>query len=387
MNLTELIKDRDYKEHIVNTFRIPTEIVKAATEAYNENPSLTGNAFEIFFEMYLDNTKIPAEQRFRENISEANRHVQRFKAGRLLDQSKGLLFNLLEHSDFEERADKLFNKVNSIINSEFSETEKLYLCSLIQWENENKIPYLRFDSVVLYKIFSHLIKIEKDCGINLYPFNGANIIICGVDALKAFYFENLRMFLHSANKFKKSKSITTDFVSNLLYFSSISSRFFSGSPIAIEGFSPSYINYVSDLLCNCLKSGISRGRLVRKPKLHFNKVLATPDFLVDGVLYEVKTSKKTCKQDYLQAVSYLLFAQLEDNRLCYGDIQEIRLYYPLLNYRTSITLQNIGFKASHMPQLIKYIKKAKANEDAALNEKIERLKAQIQKEQTRRAKR
>lgn len=349
MYVTELIKYKAYREFLIKRFPIPEVNINAVSRAANMNPSLTGNAFEIYFRL-INTKKNKLEQQFQFEYKQAEKNISSIyrKAGpgvTLLGKDCG----------YVELSEAAYQNKIPIVKKILSATSCLA-----------KGQYHGVRSITITKdLFFHInlfADIKRATDLIVYPYNQQDIIIYDVESLAKYYLGVLERFKVQATTFFQDKRLTKSFVKTILSFSHISHPFFSASaPLKNLKFETAYLSFVFKHFNSfCKNFQRIKGKLIEKPSLACFRLLATPDFLLKDKILEVKTSQKFSKRDYLQALSYLIFAQYPENKMTYGKINSAVIYYSLVNQQVEINLKDLKitqFDLDTIEAIIKQFKK------------------------------
>lgn len=348
MYVTELIKYKAYKDFLLKRFPIPEVNISAVGQAANMNPSLTGNAFEILFRL-INTKKNNLQQHFQLEFKQAEKSISSIYRRTSLNVTllgKDCLYIQLSKEEYQ-------NKI-PIIKKILSGTSCLA-----------KGPYRGIRSIMVTKDLIFYLdlmgEVNKATDLLLYPYKQLDTIIYDVESLANYYESVIEEFTIHATAFVQDKRLTKSFVKTILSFSHISHPYFSASePLKNLKFESAYLTYINktfNFFCKNFQRG--KGKLIEKPSLAYSRILATPDFLLKDKILEVKTSRKFSSRDYLQALSYLIFAQYPENKMVYGKINSAVIYYSLVNQQVEINLKDLKitqFDLDTMEAIIKQFK-------------------------------
>lgn len=328
MFLTDFIKHKPFKEFLIEIDAIKKTPIKWELENRNLNPSLTGNAFELFFELALSKKRI--EALFQKQFEYAQKNIRNISElkeeyGCLAPKSYNIIKKGLSNLDLVNRTTKPYTKSPVIV-------EKGVGC--LQWLEIS-------DQVIQY--IEIIVELKKKTGFSLFRYPGKIFVINQLSVVK-YYQQVVKDFAIEADSFTKSRKISKKFTRLILQFSHISHPFFDRYfPLKNTSFVNSYLNYVHELFSSfCQNLPNLKGKITCKPSLAYQKIRATPDFLIGQKIIEVKTSKKPSKQDLLQAIAYLLFAQSKENKRNYGKVESVTIFYAQCNQSISFSLNDLN---------------------------------------------
>jgi hypothetical protein len=350
MFLTDFIKYKPFKEFLNEISAIKEVPLKSELGQENLNPSLTGNAFELFFELALSTKKV--EVLFKEQFECAQKNIYNLTKLKEIHHTVDTHLSIILNGC---SAPKKFN----ILKTELS---KLYVV------NSTTKPYTKSSVIVRKGIrpfqwleisrgisqhFEIMVELNKKTGVLLLPRMGKNILVINQLGIIKHYQQVIKSFAIEADSFTTSRKISKKFTRILLQFSHISHPYFNKNlPLKNTFFVSSYLNHVHKLfsaLCNNLPN--LKGEIVRKPSFAYQKILATPDFLIGQKILEVKTSKKPSKGEFLQAIAYLLFAQSKENRRYYGMVESVAIFYAQCNETISFSLNELKLNKQSFKRL------------------------------------
>ncbi|WP_132053143.1 hypothetical protein [Pseudocnuella soli] len=343
MHVSGLIESKEYRDFLSKRFPITLPAYTRVAKYTNVNPSLTGNAFEILFEL-VNHSKSNLKKQFEVQFKQAEEIIADIQKVRKIETCLGKEYSFIKLSKEDYKS-----KVG-IVKQVFSET-----CCI---SKEKKLPvkFLEISSSVK-NYFPFLGEVRRATSLLLYPYNGLSTIIYEADSVAKYYKGIQDRFLTQAETFRKDRQLTRSFVKTILLFAHISHPFFIASePLKNVSLDVQYINqtfkHFSLFFAN---SQTFKGKLIRKPSFACHGILATPDFLYKNKIIEVKTSQKFSRRDYLQGLSYLLFAQFPENRSIYGKIDSVVIYYSKLNQQITIHLKDLEIDSSVLQLLAKEI--------------------------------
>lgn len=343
MFLTDLIKYPPYKEFLINNFPKPITPVMKEKQVPNSNPSLTGYAFEILFHLIKSNN-LEIEKILESQFKAAEKNLK------FLNEKK---INLSGHKN------KRYIKVRSIVYTEALKEIKLII----------KLPGHYFEkniterSVEIYNYsILNLYDLQKKIGLPILNNEGQNILIYDGEILHKSYKSFFEKFKKEASLFLASNLITKKFTLVLLQFTHLSSPYFRlCEPISNIKFNPQYLSYIFNHFKDFAnQTQIKTDSITTKPSLTYLGIKATPDFLINQKLSDLKTSKSFFSSiDYFQAISYLIFAQQEDNIKKFGIINSIIIYYSCFNKQIEIAMKDFKYNSKIKKELNEIIVKFK----------------------------
>lgn len=340
MILTDFIKYKPFKEFLNEIHTIKKVPFKCELRNENLNPSLTGNAFELFFELAISKERV--EVLFKEQFECAQKNINKLSGSKEISSTVGNHLSIVLNECSAIKRYKTIKKELSKISIVNTTTKPYTKSPVIVRKGVGSLQWLEISD----RIVQHMAIIEilnKKTNVLLYPWMGKNILVINQLSIIKYYQQVIRGFTIEADSFTNSGIISKKLTRLLLQFSHISHPFFNRDlPLQNTTFAWSYLNHTHKLFssfCNNLPD--LNGEIVRKPSLAYQKILATPDFLIGQKILEVKTSKKPSKIELLQAIAYLLFAQSKENWRYYGKVESVDIYYAQHNQTISFSLDEL----------------------------------------------
>ena len=345
--LTELIKNKQYKDLLLKHFPKPVVKIKSANclkdrvQCVNSNSSLTGNSFEILFRLFNLSNLSCLENEFSWELERADANIKK-----LCIEEKNVLHILFSNLVLVKQSKIDYKYKIKVLR-------KILHADNIVRENKSGVKFIEIKSneVIRFNSLELGSQIEEACGWNLhyYLYEGINVIIYDEDSLGAFYGKAVDEFREQCQQYLINRIITKSLISRILHFTIISSQFYQlSNPIKNIKFDSSYLSYLNNTFTafNGQYKRI-RGKLLTKPSLKSYGILATPDHIVKDKILELKTSQRFfSNSDYLQALSYLIFAQHETHRKEYGEINSVEIYYCYFNQSVKINIKEISLNNS-----------------------------------------
>lgn len=350
MFLTDFIRYKPFNEFLNEMHAAKVVPLKCELENDNLNPSLTGYAFELFFELVLRKTKV--EVLFKEQFECAQKNICKLSELKEIHSTVGTYLNVVLNGRL---ATKRFNIVDAELSKLYfiNRTTKPYTKSpIIVGKGVSSFKWLEISDEIIQHL-EIIVALKKNTGVLLLPRMGKNILIINQLCITKHYQQVIKNFAIEGDHFIRSGKISKKFTRLILQFSHISHPFFDKHfPLKNTSFVSSYLNHVHKLfssLCNNMPD--FKGDIIRKPSFAYQKILATPDFLIGPKILEVKTSKKPTKGELLQAIAYLLFAQSNENRRLYGKVESVTIFYAQYNETISFTLDELKLNKQSFKKL------------------------------------
>lgn len=339
--VTTLIKNQQYKDLLLEHFPKPTFNIKnqncfdGSGKLVNSNPSLTGKSFEIFFRIFGLKDSSGLENEFYWEYDCANKNIS--KLCKVEKKESATLFSsvvLIKQSkiDYKYKIDIL---------------KKILPVSNIVLHKKSGVRFIEITSKKIeYNSFKLSSKISKACGLEVtsYFYQGYNVILYDEDSLGLYYKKVVAEFREECRKFLINRTITNGLIKCILSFSVISTQFFPiSNPIKNLKFEANYLSFLNFMFSAFNKKYKKiKDILITQPSLECYSILATPDHIVKDKILELKTSQRFfSNEDYLQGLSYLIFAQHPNNVKKYGQINSVEIYYCCFNQSVKIHIRDV----------------------------------------------
>jgi len=343
MYVTKLINEKKYRDFILDRFPKPkgTKDLIPKSNLIN-NPSLIGNAFEIYFKMILKNN-FNSKINFKEEIDSANFNLKWF------DKSDSLF------SDSKEGRHITINKFQyqttvKLVKETFEKNEyKIFLTGGI-----NRIE-------VSVDRWLELFAFQKTSGLPVMnSFSGNKFIIYCKEDISNYLKNSLVQFKIGIKDFTKTNTLTIDLLASMLTLANITNQFFKISPVKNFTFPKSYLNELKVSFCKSsipLES-LNGGKFWFKPDFRWQRILARPDCIVGDTIWELKTSKDYLStKDYLQGITYLLFGNQKEIIDEFGTLRKLIIYYPFIGKQFEINFSDIKLNKTDQKKFSSMVKK------------------------------
>lgn len=347
---TELVKFKKYKKVLEEIFRKPEISISKIESTSAENPSLTGYAFEILFSI-CQLKRNNFEEAFQVEFDRAEENLKKLNSPiRPGNNCKN------EKLFFAIQGKEKYNRILSIIKKLIGKKS----ASII----EQKSSFRYFE--LSYDLLRHpLLTMEMVRKTGIYPFspyaNIKRIIGFETESSVAYLKEIPKLFKDEVIAFYKTGECSKSFVRTILLFTQISHQF--ASPMVFDCLFPSK-GYLKETTRQfqyfCKNHSLIKGKLRRTPNLDLLEIKARPDFLINKKLYEMKACKKFSMSEYLQALTYLIFAQQPENREIYGEVKSIILYYVLTNQKIEIRTKDLNLAENTWDKIVPAVQRYKS---------------------------
>lgn len=313
MFVTNLIKDKKYREFILRRFPKPKG--SKAGESVMTSSSIVGNAYELYFRIFiLNNTKRKIV--LDEILANGKRNLRQFSdIEDLYSDQKSIRNIYINESRFRE--------IKKIINRRFS---------------RGTYNLLRTKEIRRYQVSAQsaltLFQFQKDSQLPVLNSLSGNpfTIYCKNDIIDNFE-KALSKFKQEIKDYSVNSPLNASRLSTILEVANVSNPFFLINPV-IHFFSNPILKKMA-VSFNQIRNPYPERNISAvfyKPSLMWQKVRARPDFIIDNCILDVKTGKSYLPtNDYLQGISYLLFAQRSALQNHYGEIEKLQIYYPFIN--------------------------------------------------------
>lgn len=348
MYVTELIKYKEFKSYLVERFPKPALSFRTGLKLNNENPSLTGHAFEILFSLACIK-KTSLNTHFSDDYLRAGKNIASLRKSEKIGiyiRKSNLLIGL---------TDKDYKSKVPLIKTILKET------TWMKKENNKILKSIRVSKDIICSLPLIFEIIKKTGLVLLYPSQQMDTIIYNQESIANFYEKVILNFKKQSLAFVEDKILTKQFTKTLLFFTEVSSPFFSkGTLLNSTTLKNAYLNQTFKHFKFFCKSftGLN-GKVIKKPSLRCYGILATPDFIIKDKIIEVKTSQKFSSRDYLQALTYLIFAQNPEHIAVYGPIRSAIIYYSRFNKQIEIKISELSFDAASYRVVERITKKFK----------------------------
>lgn len=377
MNATELLKHKEVKKFLLEAFPKPIldrkEIFPEISTLENKNPSLTGNSFEFFLRILNTPTHLKIGNEFEEEINTALKNIKRIQ--KLTNTRIAFKDHIKIYLSDKEYEKKLAIIRRILINNHVSikEVSKKFKYSIIE-----NIENLEVSFKIIEKTDLVLADILHSFGFGgMWKDMKPDTILVDKNSLYNYLKYFIETFEDKCTVFVQKKMLDKEFVNLLLEFTQISSQFYSNIDV-VKGlhFEQAYVDYVFNLFKIIYeKNDFQKKKLLCKPSLRSLGILATPDFLVDDRILEIKTSKYFFStEDYLQGLIYIILAQQKQNKKRWGVIREIEIFYPVFNKSIKLKLKE---NDNRIKPALNFLKEYSTDEP---KRKLKRLKERMVKE-------
>lgn len=329
---TNIHEDPSVKRILLTVLPKPKNLYvhKKKHELKNPNPSLIGYSFETFFKVKSCSAKTYMKK-FENEFLQAKKTIERIR-------NKRPEINAYSNDTILFLTKKEINFFLETIRS----TKCEHNFSLIK--SKNSISFIKKNGKIQQIDFKVFYEIWKNTKVDILK---PNLIIIDKESLAKFYESVILKFVSQTKTYLNTKKITIKYIEILILFTNINSQFslLSHPMRSIEG-----IKTLSKYLMVLIKSSNKKidsfkGKILCKPSLAAYQTLATPDFIIGNEIFEIKTSNSILSQDdYLQCLIYLIFSQTEENKLYYGKIEAVNIYYALHDYNVQIKFAQIQNK-------------------------------------------
>lgn len=316
MFVTTLIKDTKYRQFILQRFPKPNgqKNHKSILSTYN-NPSLLGNAIEVFIKLTL-----------ARKINTINLNAEFELISSNIDwylKKENLIYDSNEIRYFITKNDNL-TKAKKIIKEVFaSET--------FQITNRNRVKGLE----VFKFTFSDLMKIYSEIPLPINKISGLKpFVIESKEDSDKYIVDKQYVIKKDIETFIVNGKVTVQLINSIFQFTKLSSQFFPSAPTLSLQISKEIMSelkiHLTSLSNKIMVSDWQR--VIFKPDLSWKKIRARPDLLINNCIYEIKCSKSYLSTDnYLQCMTYLIFAGQRINPEKFEQVEKAILYYPLLD--------------------------------------------------------
>ncbi|MBK7307642.1 MAG: hypothetical protein IPI88_11830 [Chitinophagaceae bacterium] len=211
MYVTNLIKDKKYREFILSRFPKPRGT--KTEETLIQSSSIVGNAFEIYFKLVI--SKITeSEIDFDEELSTAQSNINRLvKRESLSTDQKGVRIVYVKQ--------KYLKKIRKLVTATFEK-------EVYKFIKPNGVFRIEVFEKNVLKIFSF----QTQSNLNVMnSFHGNNFTIyCKEDVLKEVA-NGIDRFKKEIKFYTSNFSLTTELLSSILQIANISNKFFILKPV------------------------------------------------------------------------------------------------------------------------------------------------------------
>lgn len=317
MFVTTLINRKWYKKYLLKRFPKPIgSNVNETIIDIEENPSLYGAFFEIYFQLcVLRQSNINVD--FGHYIESANENIKRYQRSKynICDRVK-----IREISLNEDEFKKAIIEIKNEFPSGLYKVSKRKGISKVAVFEKDELRLFKFQHKTGYKI--------------LNSFKGNEFIFYNASDVVVQLNKYVSDFIEIIDKFNIKHEVTNELLISLFRILILSSPFYFSSPHNLFYISGIKLNSIRKRLSalNFPYDLLSSGNYYIKPDFGFGEFRARPDFLIGNVIWEIKSGKKyLTTNDYLQCLTYLLFSKERKNVKEYGKIERLVLYYPNMN--------------------------------------------------------
>jgi len=348
MFVTKLIQDKKYKEFILKKFPKPRGYKNEESKVFiNRYHSIVGNSFEIFFKLLLIKYN-GSNLTFENEIKTANTNIKWLKNTKNafydLAGVRNIIIDDVDFLNIQLKIKKFFKK-DSYMEIESDKIKR------IEVFEKNVLKSMKF--------------LSKEPLPLMNSFQGNPFVIFSKEDVVNHLQKTINCFEKEVKNYTNKNIISNSLILTILKFTNISNQFFSMAPSINHNFSKNYLSQLKDIINKVylpIESEIHKKDSIFKPDLSWQKIRARPDFLIGNVIVELKTSNSFLStNDYLQSITYLLFANQISNSRKYGKIDKLIIYYPILNTHYEIPSgfikMNRNEKAEFKNMILEFIKK------------------------------
>ena len=161
MFVTEIIKDKEIRKFLLQNFPKPIvnfpQITKGISVSFYQNPSLTGNAFEIFLRILSVKTKAKFENEFENERKTALWNIKRTSESK----SEPIIFKdhlriWLNKDDYESKIGVIKKLLHKKPIS-FEEASKKFKYSIIGYINDDSTNFKIFERLIRFNSCFHFL--------------------------------------------------------------------------------------------------------------------------------------------------------------------------------------------------------------------------------------